>query len=190
MDCSNRVEKVLTDDVSEKIKEFGSLNRRIYRNDLAPLIHRVGETQVKRVEELERMLTQILLGLEKNLGFRVTEHDLGITSSEDGETEPVSSSSSSADASAAGAGAGGSEISNRQVTSFDRSANGDSGSHITVTYKERLPRCLVCLNTRASVLLFPCRHLATCATCWDEIEGRGECPYCRDPVESHYGVFM
>jgi hypothetical protein len=47
------------------------------------------------------------------------------------------------------------------------------------------PSCVVCLSAPASILLHPCRHLATCGECAAHLE---KCPVCRAEAVGHFSV--
>ena len=57
--------------------------------------------------------------------------------------------------------------------------------------QEAIQRCVVCMEQHVQVVFLPCRHMACCASCSDEMYSRAdpywngmECPLCRRPVES------
>lgn len=47
-------------------------------------------------------------------------------------------------------------------------------------------RCVVCLEARARVVFFPCRHMKVCRICSRECES---CPVCRAPIEERHDLF-
>ena len=47
-------------------------------------------------------------------------------------------------------------------------------------------RCVVCLEARARVVFFPCRHMKVCRVCSRECES---CPVCRGPIEERHDLF-
>jgi hypothetical protein len=58
--------------------------------------------------------------------------------------------------------------------------------------RPRKPRCrdecVVCLDARPSVTVHPCGHRKLCDGCAALVKaGKGECPYCRAPVERFEG---
>lgn len=60
---------------------------------------------------------------------------------------------------------------------------------------DRRGRCIACEDTSKSVVYLPCKHLAYCAKCRDDVAARAKekneqpiCPICRSPVKSSIEV--
>ena len=47
-------------------------------------------------------------------------------------------------------------------------------------------RCVVCLEARARVVFFPCRHMKVCRNCSSECT---TCPVCRGPIKERHDLF-
>jgi hypothetical protein len=50
--------------------------------------------------------------------------------------------------------------------------------------------CVVCLEAQRAVVLLPCRHFVTCATCAATLPQPRLCPMCRVPVADVMPLFM
>lgn len=51
-----------------------------------------------------------------------------------------------------------------------------------LTDDDLLVLCKVCLDSKVSQILFPCRHACICENCFDKLECPKECPVCRTLV--------
>jgi len=47
--------------------------------------------------------------------------------------------------------------------------------------------CVICMNKRANVVFFPCKHMRCCAGCSERME---DCPICRVKVEEKLFVYV
>lgn len=48
-------------------------------------------------------------------------------------------------------------------------------------------RCVVCLQARARVAFFPCRHMKVCKVCADECD---TCPICRAEIKERHVIYF
>ena len=61
---------------------------------------------------------------------------------------------------------------------------------LTLEEAKDILTCAVCLENKRSVLLMPCRHMATCFACVTKLRKSKKCPICKQPFDKHMNVYF
>jgi rubrerythrin len=59
--------------------------------------------------------------------------------------------------------------------------------------RDRAAQCVVCLDAPRTEVLLPCRHVAMCESCTQQVmrsSTSGKCPTCRATIDSHMRIYL
>lgn len=86
-------------------------------------------------------------------------------------------------------GGGGSNRNHDRRSGLSNRANGSTtrtSSLTTVGGGASEGRCIICLQARARVVFFPCKHMCVCRACAEECS---TCPVCRGPIAERHTLY-